>query len=425
MKKKILAILMCSVIGASMAACQNTDGQKNTDRQGAAQAETTVQNGSSGTKDRAVVKILLQEDETGGFQKCIDAFNESQDQYTAEWVEVANDTDRMREQINRELFAGSPEYDVMSLDVVWAGDMAKAGSIEPLDTYIEKAGRKLSDYNKGAIDAGNINGKQYALPFYIDFGLLFYRSDIVSEQDGAKLENGDYTWDDLLEMAQAYAGQGDAQAGMVFPAAQYEGLICTLNEFTNGFTDTKSGLEMMKTFIDSQAVPKEVETYQDDEARDSFLNGESVFCRNWPYVWGEAGINGTVSKEQVGVAPMPERCCIGGWLLAINANSQNKKGAWALLNYMTSEEGQMAAHSVTGNIPGLDSLLVDNQMKAANGLLVKPGFLKAAENTVARPSTEEYTVRSEEAQRAVHKYLTDSVGLEQTAKDLERAFQEE
>lgn len=416
---------MCVILGVSMAACQNADQQSGGGGMENVRAETGGQDSGSDAKEREVVRIILQEDETGGFQKCIDAFNDSQDQYTAEWIVVPNDTDQMREQINRELFAGSSEYDVMSLDVVWAGDLARQGSIEPLDAYMEKAGRESSDYNKGAMDSGNVGGSQYALPFYVDFGLLFYRSDIVSEQDGAKLESGDYTWDDLLGMAQDYAGQGGTQSGMVFTAAQNEGLICTLNEFTKGFTDMKSGLEMMKTFIDSQAVPEEVAEFKDDDARDSFLSGETVFCRNWPYVWGEAGISGTVTKEQIGVAPMPEGCCIGGWLLAMNANSENKDGAWALLDFMTSKEGQMAAHSVTGNVPGLNSLLEDSGMKAANELLDKPGFLKAAESTVARPVSEEYTVRSEEAQRAVHKYLAGTAGLDETASVLEGTFQTE
>lgn len=423
MKKKIGSIFMCVILGVSMAACQNADQQSGGGGMENVRAETGGQD--SDAEEREVVRIILQEDETGGFQKCIDAFNDSQDQYTAEWIVVPNDTDQMREQINRELFAGSSEYDVMSLDVVWAGDLARQGSIEPLDAYMEKAGRESTDYNKGAMDSGNVGGSQYALPFYVDFGLLFYRSDIVSEQDGAKLESGDYTWDDLLGMAQDYAGQGGTQSGMVFTAAQNEGLICTLNEFTNGFTDTKSGLEMMKTFMDSQAVPEEVAEFKDDDARDSFLDGETVFCRNWPYVWGEAGVSGTVTKEQIGVAPMPEGCCIGGWLLAMNANSGNKDGAWALLDFMTSEEGQMAAHSATGNVPGLNSLLEDSGMKAANELLDKPGFLKAAESTVARPVSEEYTVRSEEAQRAVHKYLAGTVGLDETASELEGTFQTE
>lgn len=60
------------------------------------------------------------------------------------------------------------------------------------------------------------------------------------------------------------------------------------------------------------------------------------------------------------------------------------------------EEGQMAAHSVTGNVPGLNSLLEDGRMKSANELLDKPGFLKAAKSTVTRPVSEEYTVRSDE-----------------------------
>ena len=112
MKKKIVSVFMCVILVVSIAACQSA-GQQAAGTGGSRNGQAGEQESDGDAKERTVVRIILQEDETGGFQKCIDAFNDSQDQYTAEWIEVPNDTDQMREQINRELFAGSSEYGVM------------------------------------------------------------------------------------------------------------------------------------------------------------------------------------------------------------------------------------------------------------------------------------------------------------------------
>jgi multiple sugar transport system substrate-binding protein len=99
----------------------------------------------------------------------------------------------MREQILTSMQAGSSDYDVLSMDVVWAGEFAAAGYIEPIDQMMQADGLKISQFNAGSMTAGNYNAKQYTLPFFPDLGLLYFRKDIVSAEDAAKLVSGDYT----------------------------------------------------------------------------------------------------------------------------------------------------------------------------------------------------------------------------------------
>ena len=251
------------------------------------------------------VKFAAQADPTPATQAVVDAFNASQADYKVEWVDMSNDSGAMREQLTTSLKAGSTEYDVISMDVVWAGEFAASGFIQPLDMMLEDAGLNTADFNAGSMASGLYNGKEYVLPFFPDLGLLYFRKDIVSEEDAAKLVAGTYTLDDLLAMAEKYMGQGGTTTGIVFQSSLYEGLICNANEFTANWKDIKGGLEMMKKFTTSKAVPQNILNYTEGETANSFIKGESVFARNWPYMWGSIKSDGTIKNDQVAVAPLP------------------------------------------------------------------------------------------------------------------------
>jgi multiple sugar transport system substrate-binding protein len=154
-----------------------------------------------GTEKQIVLKFAAQNDNTPATQKLIDAFNQKQKKYKVEWTQMTNDSAQMHDQLLNSLSSGSSDYDVLSMDVVWAGEFAGAGYLEPIDVNMNKAGLNKADYNSGSMASGNYKGKQYTLPFFPDLGLLYFRKDIVSAEDAAKLESGSYTYDDLYNMA--------------------------------------------------------------------------------------------------------------------------------------------------------------------------------------------------------------------------------
>ena len=79
--------------------------------------------------ERTIIKFAAQADSTPATQAVIDAYNAAQELYTVEWVDMTNDSGAMREQILTSMQAGSSDYDVLSMDVVWAGEFAAAGSM--------------------------------------------------------------------------------------------------------------------------------------------------------------------------------------------------------------------------------------------------------------------------------------------------------
>ncbi len=367
-----------------------------------------------------VIKFAAQGDSTPATQAAIDAYNAAQSAYKVEWTDMTNDSGAMREQLITSLKAGSADYDVLSLDVVWAGEFAAAGYIEPLDMMLDKAGLNPDDFNAGSMASGLYSGKQYVLPFFPDLGLLYFRKDIVSEEDAAKLTAGDYTWEDLKGMAEAYMGQAGTVEGFVFQSALYEGLVCNANEFTANWTNLKGGLEAMKSFIDSKATPDNIMTYTEGETANSFVKGESVFSRNWPYQWNEVKTNGTITIDQVGVAPLPGGSTVGGWLLAINKNSQNIEGAFDFIKFLNSPDGQLVLSQTY--LPGNNAMLEDEAVIANNELLSMEGFTNAMKTTIARPVSAEYSKVSDAIQQAVHAYLNGTSAIEDAVAGVEAAL---
>ena len=368
------------------------------------------------------IKFAAQADPTPATQAVVDAFNASQSDYKVEWVDMTNDSGAMREQLTTSLKAGSSDYDIISMDVVWAGEFAASGYIQPLDMMLEDAGLNVADYNAGSMASGNYNGKQYVLPFFPDLGLLYFRTDIVSKEDAEKLVAGTYTWDDLLAMAEKYAGQGGTTTGIVFQSSLYEGLVCNANEFTSNWKDIKGGLETMKKFTTSKAVPENILNYTEGETANSFIKGESVFARNWPYMWGSIKSDGTIKNDQVAVAPLPGGSTVGGWILGINKNSKSPEGAFAFMKFLNSEDGQVIMSEKGGYLPGLNKMLTDERILKADERLSMVNFQNALKTTIARPVSAEYSKVSDALQQAIYPYLSGSAELDATVTAVQAAL---
>lgn len=375
--------------------------------------------GFGAAKEKVVINWATQADTTAATQDLIKAFNDSQSKYEVKWVQMTNDSGQMRDQLLTSLSAKSSEYDVISMDVVWAGEFAGAGYLSTIDKSMTAAKMKKADYNSGSMAAGNYAGKQYALPLFPDLGLLYFRSDIVSKSDAEKLVKGKYTYKDLAAMAKKYKGKSKTTDGYVYQAKQYEGLTCNVAEFTGGFKNIESGLATMKEFSTSSFVPKNILSYTEAETHNSFINGKSVFARNWPYQY--AMLTESVKPSQVGIAPLPSGSTVGGWVLGINKNSKNYDGAFEFLKYAAGKDGQFIMSTVGGHVPGYNALLTDAAVKKANPMLNFEGFKNAVKTTISRPVSANYAKATDAVQVNVHKYLSGGQTLKITVTKVKAA----
>ncbi|MTI49192.1 MAG: extracellular solute-binding protein [Firmicutes bacterium] len=380
-------------------------------------------NNSAGEVEKTKVKFAVQADSTDALDSIINRFNEKSEKYEVEAIVLTNDSGNMHDQILNSLSSKSGEYDVISMDVVWAGEFAAAGYLETLDSFIKDSGWNPTDFNAGSMASGKYKGKNYVLPYFSDLGFLYYRTDIVSNEDAQKLESGDYSWNDLYQMSEKYKGEGSTKYGHVFQSKQYEGLTCNLNEFTKNWSDVKGGLEVMKKFTDSDVTPDDILIYTEGEAHNAFLNGESVFARNWPYMNGMvASGDYNVQMDNVGYAPLPNGGTVGGWILGINVNSKNKDGAKEFLKFISGPEGQKINATIGGYLPGYNDLLNDQEVLDTNKLLTNEAFQKALSNTIARPVVANYSEVTDTIQIKAHEYLSGNGDLDGATNAIQEAL---
>ena len=275
----------------------------------------------------------------------------------------------------------------------------------------------MNAYLQGPIDAVTFKGKMWGMPMYVDSGFLFYRNDIVSDPPK--------TWEQLDAFCEKLKGKADFS--YVCQAKQYEGLICNAVEFISAYggnivdgngnitiksEGTKKGLEMMKKIITSDYVPNNITNFSETETESAFINGKSIFARNWPYLWVSSEDSDRSSiVGKVAIAPLPagsvrSASTLGGWIAMINKYTKHPEESWTFLKFLTGKEGQTISAVKGGLAPTLISLYSDEAIKKASPLFADPNFLAGLKKTVPRPVSPIYKKLSNIMQVEISNYLS-------------------
>lgn len=313
------------------------------------------------------------------------------------------------------LNAHAPDPDVLQLDVVWTPEFAAAGWLLPLDRF----GPDTAAFFPASIEANRWRQNLFALPWFIDVGMLYWRTDLF---DRAPL-----TFDELAVGARAAIGTSRVRQGFVWQGARYEGLVTVFLEHLGGFggeildahgavvVDSEGAvraLTWMRDAIHTEGtVPSSVLTWHEEETRFAFQNGTAAAMRNWPYAY--ALLQGADSRVagRFGVAPMPAAggrptAALGGAQLAINARTLQPDAAWALVEYLTAPEQMRERAHIVGQFPA--RLQLDAEGGALEGALgISPAEARrVVEAARPRPVTPVYTQLSEILQIRLHRALT-------------------
>jgi multiple sugar transport system substrate-binding protein len=308
---------------------------------------------------------------------------------------------------------GSP--DVLQLDVVWTAEFAAAGWILPLDRFRPET----PDFFPAAMDACRWRGTLYALPWFVDVGMLYWRTDLM--------ERAPRTLDELNGAATAAMQRGAVHTGIVWQGARYEGLLTVFNEILGAYGGTilsddgrvavhsDAGVRAL-TFLRDQVrrriAPREVLTWHEEECRFAFQNGNAAFMRNWPYaVAAMSDASDSRVAGRFAVAPMPvapggrATATLGGAPLAINAWSRRPELAFGLIAFLTAPEQMLERARVVGQYPARMSVYDDPALAAA--LPAPPADIRRIiDAAVPRPATPIWAELSSELQIALHRALT-------------------
>jgi len=204
-------------------------------------------------------------------------------------------SDASYSQLVRAFSSKSSSIDVAMIDVVWPGAFAPY-----LVDLKPKLGAQSKIHSPGIVQNDTVGGKLVAMPWFGDFGMLYYRTDLLKKYG---YSGPPTTWSQLFAEAKKIEDGEKASnpsfSGLVFQGNAYEGLTCDALEWVassggGSFIDNgkvtinnKKAAAILDAFRQQigKTTPRGVTTFQEGETHTAFINGDAAFMRNWPYAY--------------------------------------------------------------------------------------------------------------------------------------------
>jgi trehalose/maltose transport system substrate-binding protein len=290
-------------------------------------------------------------------------------------------SDASYSQLVRAFSSKSSSIDVAMIDVVWPGAFAPY-----LVDLKPKLGAQSKIHSPGIVQNDTVGGKLVAMPWFGDFGMLYYRTDLLKKYG---YSGPPTTWSQLFTEAKKIEdGEKSSNpnfSGFVFQGNAYEGLTCDALEWVassggGSFIDNgkvtinnPKAAAILDAFRQQigKTTPRGVTTYQEGETHTAFIDGDAAFMRNWPYAYSLGQAADSKVKGKFSVAPLPHGpgghsvATVGGWQLAVSKYSKHQDAAIEFVRYMTSKAVEKFDTITNSNVPTIPSLANDPAVKKA------------------------------------------------------------
>jgi multiple sugar transport system substrate-binding protein len=291
-------------------------------------------------------------------------------------------SDEQRQFLVINLEGGRPGFDVMMLDCIWVPEFARAGWLADLSAAVGRD--ELNAYFPSAVDAGTFAGRVWALPWMMNVGLLYYRSDLLARHGFGPPE----TFDQMVTQIRVIRERERAPRldGYLWQGKQYEGLTVNalealwaagttvIDETGRVFPDPERAvlaLGFLRMLIETGLSPAWVTAADEESTRRAFGNGEAVFLRSWPYAADLFELPDSAVRGKVGIARLPRHAggdrgwgSTGGSHLGVSRGTRHPAEAAALVRFLTGERAQRAMTETGAIKPTWRSLYHDPALVA-------------------------------------------------------------
>lgn len=330
------------------------------------------------------------------------------------------------------LATGTGAGDVVLIDVGFVGSFVNAGGFVDLSPYFKDM---ADDYAGYAVEAGKgSDGKQYAVPVDLGPGVIYFRRDYMEDM-GYNLNDVMTDWDTYIDYGRELKDEGVllignasavANAYYRFNVGEGEGLyfdadgesLVTSERFVRAF-------ELAKTIRD-EGLDGNISEWTEDWYA-GFREGK--FATQMSGAWLLGHLKNWIAPETAGlwgVSDLPAGIygTWGGSYLAIPNQAKNPEAAWDLIEYMISEDNQMAGFKNIAAFPAhtgtYDDAAFAEPIEYLRGQKARQLFAEIAENITPVTPMKGDLIAEDLVNEALDKVLNDGVSIEKALSDAER-----
>jgi len=365
------------------------------------------------SSEKKVVNIYFADRMTDAHKLLIKKYNElHKGKIKVIPIDFPNDdftTNERKEIVARSLRGRGDGIDLFAVDIIWVQRFAKWA--EPVDKYFPQ-----NEKNKllpQAVASCYYDNHLVAVPLDLVQGILYYRSDILSNlKDGPKIikkvKDG-MTWDEFVKLKSQI---GLKNPFFIFPAVDYEGLVCFFIEqllsqkpdyfSKEGFNfetpQAEKSLQLIVDLVNKYNIsPHSVTQYTEIQSYQHFIEDDGIFLRGWPTFdkdFKDAPYD-LKKQNELKKAPLPylKDCkpasILGGWDLMISKFSEKKPEVVDFVKYLLSEKSQETFFTKGGFYPVLKSVYEDSIFTKKYPELLQ--YKKLLKTAVSRPANPDYT----------------------------------
>lgn len=334
------------------------------------------------------------------------------------------------------LGARSSAVDIYAVDISWPGILV-ADMID-LKNFIAADDSAITAHIPLLIENNTVNGRLIALPWYLDAGLLYYRTDLLAAYFGEDAAPPT-TWAELEAMArEIQSGEREGRRDGAAPNPDFHGYLfqgaldeaVTINglewqasegggviiapdgEVQVNNAATRTAWTRAASWV-GDISPEDVLIHGVEDSRRIWQAGNAAFMRNWSYAYALGQAEGSPVAGRFALAPLPggaqgPATVLGGWSLAVSSYSNQQAAAVNLVTFLTNP-AQQVARAAAGYNPTILDIYDNPDVVDANPQLRQVLAALESDGRVTRPSTvarDRYSEVSQLYATALHEVLT-------------------
>jgi multiple sugar transport system substrate-binding protein len=325
-------------------------------------------------------------------------------------------------------FAGGSLPAVGQVGNSWIAELAAIGAITPVPPH---ARGLLGDQFGAVVETNRIAGKTWAIPWYVDTRLQFYRKDLFARA-GYDAPPSDWAgWKAALHKVKAAAGAGNY--ALLYPLNEYEQLTTLAlsagapmlrDEGARGaFTDPefKAALAFYKSLFDEGLAPR-ISSAQISNVWDEFAKGYFSLFLSGPWTIGDMKSRLAPAMQghwATAANPGPEgigSAAPGGSSLVVFAGSDHGDAAWDLVSRLLAPAAQLQFQRLTGDLPARRSVWA--QAGLAGDPIVAP-FATQLDRATPLPKVPEWERIVTEMQVVAERMVRGQYSVDEAAKEID------